>query len=68
MSNGEKIWTVRQIAEHPDGKTEGYIRRLLIQGRMEGYKIGRDWHIDDSEAQRWFAIWRGELNEGENDD
>ena len=56
MSN-DKIWTVPELAEHPDGKTAGYIRRLLLAGRMRGQKIGRDWQIPDKEAQKWLEIW-----------
>ena len=58
----EKIWTVPELANHPDGKTEGYIRRLLGEKRMKGTKIGRDWQIADSEVQKWLKVWRGDPN------
>ncbi len=45
-------WTTKEIAAAA-GVTEGYIRRLLGQGRLKGYKKGRDWLIPDEEAQRW---------------
>jgi hypothetical protein len=54
----DKIWTVPEMAQHPNGRTGGYIRRLLIEGRMKGRKVGRDWQIPDSEARKWLDYWK----------
>ena len=36
------------------GVTTGYIRRLLLQGRLKGKKIGRDWLVNKKSIQEYF--------------
>jgi excisionase family DNA binding protein len=35
------------------GVTTGYIRRLLLQGRLKGKKIGRDWRVNKKSIQEF---------------
>ena len=35
------------------GVTTGYIRRLLLQGRLKGKKIGRDWLVNRKSVQEF---------------
>ncbi len=49
-----KPWSTKQLAEAA-GVTDAYIRRLLIDGRLDGYKLGREWLIPEEEAQRFIA-------------
>jgi excisionase family DNA binding protein len=52
--NSDGFWTTRELAEKT-GLDQSHIRRLLIEGKISGRKIGRDWLIPDSEAQRWLG-------------
>ena len=45
-------WTVKELAEAAD-VTTGYIRRLLIEGKIEAGKFGRDWAIPEEEAKKY---------------
>lgn len=50
-----KLWTTKQLAEKA-GTSAGYIRQLLIAGKMlKGYKLagGRDWLVEDKVARKW---------------
>ena len=50
MNDG--FWTTRELAEETQ-LDQSHIRRLLIQGKLKGRKIGRDWLIPDHEVRRW---------------
>ena len=55
--NQEKAWSTTELAR--EGKvTAAYIRQMLLEGRLDGYKLARDWFVPDSEAQRWLATRR----------
>ena len=45
-------WTIKELCDEAN-VTDGYIRRLLLQGRIEGIKRGGVWFIPDSEVKRW---------------
>lgn len=53
----EKIWGTAELAREAK-VTASYVRQLLVEGRMDGYKLGRDWFVPDEEAQRWLATRR----------
>jgi len=42
-------------AAKQSGVTVGYIRRMLIEGRIKGQKIGTFWAIDSRELARFIA-------------
>jgi FAD synthase len=54
-------WTPSLIAKHletHDRKVStSYIRRLCRAGRIKAQRLGHEWVIEESEAQRWIAIW-----------
>lgn len=57
MNQGQKpIWTVGEIAEAVH-RTPRWIRELLSQGKIVGYKAGHDWIILAEEAQRFIATY-----------
>jgi excisionase family DNA binding protein len=35
------------------GFTPGWIRRLLIEGKLEGIKIGRDWRLTEASLRKY---------------
>ncbi len=45
-------WTTDKLAEK-SGYTKRHITRLLNAGKIVGEKIGRDWLVDDEEAEKW---------------
>jgi len=49
-----KLISVTEAAKL-SGFTVGYIRRLLIEGRLKGQKIGSFWVIDGKEFERFLA-------------
>lgn len=49
-----KLISVTEAARH-SGFTVGYIRRLLIEGRLKGEKVGSFWVIDIQELERFLA-------------
>lgn len=54
LIEAEKDWTTTRLA-NVAGVSGAYIRQLLIDGKLEGYKLGRDWRIPDDVAQRWLS-------------
>jgi excisionase family DNA binding protein len=50
----EKVWGTSELAREAK-VTATYVRQLLVEGRLDGYKLGRDWFVSDEEAQRWLA-------------
>lgn len=60
-----KMWTLNELAQEAirQGRpvTTGYLRRLCRQGArqsgIDANKIGRDWLVNDLEAQRWLTGW-----------
>ena len=50
--NLKQSYTTRELAERA-GVTPAYIRQLLIEGKLRGYKRGRDWFITTRQAERW---------------
>ena len=56
-TKNRKQWTVKELAGAASVSPQ-YIRRLLGdgQGRLIGYKLARDWFIDDQEARRWLEL------------
>lgn len=47
-------WTTGLLASEA-GVDDSYIRRLLIAGKLDGYKLGREWLIEDEAARAWLA-------------
>ncbi len=45
-------WSTKQLAEAA-GVDDSYIRKLLIDGKIDGYKLGREWLIPDDVARAW---------------
>jgi excisionase family DNA binding protein len=45
-------WTTRELAEAANVDAS-YLRRLLIDGQLAGYKRGRDWLIPYAAGQRF---------------
>ena len=55
MSDGHepgKPWGSTELAKAA-GVTDGYIRRLMRDGDLQGYKIGKTWLIPDDVARAW---------------
>jgi len=50
--NLKRDYTTKELAEKA-GVGSAYIRQLLIEGTLRGYKRGRDWLIEAREAERW---------------
>jgi excisionase family DNA binding protein len=55
----EQSWRVRDIAERLNIARETVLR-LLHNGKLHGFKAGRDWRVKESELQR-FEAQRGEV-------
>lgn len=49
-----KNWTTKELAAAA-GLTDSRIRQLLIAKEIKGEKNGRDWMVNNAEAQRWLA-------------
>jgi excisionase family DNA binding protein len=47
-----EILTVKQLADFLQ-VTELTIRRALNDGRLKGFKIGRDWRIEKENVLEW---------------
>ncbi len=45
-------WTVSELARAARVSV-GYIRQLLLRGKLRGEKFGPIWRISDREARRW---------------
>ncbi len=52
MAEPGKLWTTKELAEAA-GVDASHIRRLLIDGKLKGRKVGRDWAIPDDVARAW---------------
>lgn len=50
--------TTKDFAKHFE-MNESAIRKLLIKGKIDAEKIGRDWHIHPQEIDRWQKIEHG---------
>lgn len=37
------------------GKTEAWVRRLILSGRLTAVKEGRDWRITEESVEAWAA-------------
>jgi excisionase family DNA binding protein len=48
----KELWTVQELAQKA-GVTDGYIRRLLIDGELKGEKFGTQWMIRRREVERF---------------
>jgi excisionase family DNA binding protein len=50
-------WTAASLAAYVRAQgrhmSNSYVRRLCREGRIQATKLGRDWIIEDEEAQRW---------------
>lgn len=53
MPDGEWI-TTREAAELL-GVTDAHIRRLLLEGKLEGHKFGHIWAVRYSSAQEYLS-------------
>lgn len=49
---GRQDWTVKELATEA-GVDPSYIRHLLIDKKLRGYKRAGAWFIPDEEARRW---------------
>jgi excisionase family DNA binding protein len=45
-------WSTKDLAE-ATGLVQAYIRQLVTEGKIKAVKVGRDWIIEDAEAQRF---------------
>jgi excisionase family DNA binding protein len=52
IEEAEKDWTTTRLSKVA-GVSDAYIRQLLLSGKLEGYKLGRDWRIPDEVARPW---------------
>jgi excisionase family DNA binding protein len=50
----ERWMSVREAAQL-SGYTGGYIRRLAMQGRVQGHKVGRAWRVEAGSVLRFKA-------------
>ena len=59
------VWSTRDIAEkaRAEGKpvTQEYVRQLCKRGIIPAVKPGRDWLVQEEDAQVWLEEW---LNRG----
>jgi len=62
MSEQKREWWTAQDLAKAAGINDSYIRRLLIAGKLDGEKIGRQWLIRDQVA-RAFLLKRAEQKE-----
>jgi excisionase family DNA binding protein len=54
-------WTTKELAGAA-GVTQVYIRLLLKDGTLQGYKRGRDWFIEYEAGERWLEARRKKKN------
>lgn len=47
-----ELWTTTQLAEAANVST-AYLRRIMIEGRLKGEKLGHIWTISNDEAQKF---------------
>ncbi len=61
----KKQWTLPELAEEATrrGKSVSreYIRQQCVEGKLKASKPGRDWLVNDRDAQEWLERW---LTEG----
>jgi len=55
MTEPERLWTAQDLAREA-GVNDAYIRRLCLDGKIRGEKLGRQWLIRDADARRWLEI------------
>lgn len=48
----ERPLTTKQVASRL-GRSEGWVRMLLISGRLPGRKHGRAWMVDAADVERY---------------
>lgn len=48
----KREWTTTELAERA-GVSQAYVRQLILAGEIRARKVGRDWIISNTEAQRW---------------
>jgi excisionase family DNA binding protein len=51
-NENSNAWTTIELAK-AGNVTDAWIRQLLINGEIDGYKLGRDWRIPESTAIEW---------------
>lgn len=66
MSDTPKLWTVQELANEAHF-TMRRIRQLLQEGKISGFKAGRDWLVSDEEARRFLAERQVEEKEACNE-
>jgi excisionase family DNA binding protein len=59
MDENKQYWTTSELADAAS-VTQGWIRKLLRAGKVDGFKAGRDWLIEEEEALRYLHE-RGEV-------
>jgi len=52
MTEPERLWTAQDLAREA-GVNDAYIRRLLIDKKIRGEKVGRQWLVRDKDALVW---------------
>jgi excisionase family DNA binding protein len=57
-----EIFTVKEAARYI-GLEDSHIRRLLIEGKIEGIKMGRDWIVLSLDYQRKRKPKGGQMND-----
>ena len=51
------MWTTNSLAEAA-GCDSSNIRLMLLQGKLKGEKLGRDWIIPQEEGERYLELRR----------
>ncbi len=47
-----RLWTTKELANTAE-LTQAYLRYLITTGSIKGFKVNRDWVVEDQEARRW---------------
>lgn len=53
----EKLFNVRQVQEML-GLSERTIFRLIKNGELNGFKVGREWRFQESDLEAYIALQR----------
>jgi len=54
IKDGE-LYTTADVARLASLTDDSYVRRLLIDGRLKGRKLGRQWVVTGRDLKKWLA-------------
>lgn len=60
--DNKQFWTTNELAREAK-VSSAYIRQLLLEGKLEGHKQGRDWIILDRDAREWLEKREAKKND-----